>query len=186
MNLTNYELLLSVEEVQEECGAAFLKNWWDPVLRNSDKRVFGNSDKPDPFWTVARKMHKVWHGLWEKKGRPYSATVSGGEVDFGLWLAKKADVALLIPAGCPVRYVRKGDGGDDVFGMTLEPTLDVFDGNYTVEQVRVETARGVCIWSALRVEPVKIPLSMLDFAKAQALKEFKCPMLKGGGNGGDD
>lgn len=181
MNLTNYELLFSSEKVEKECGAAFLKNWWSPAFGHADRLVFGNSDKVDPFWAAVRKMHDVWHGLWEEKSRPYARVVFGGDVDFGMWLAKQADVALLVPAGCPVRYARTGDVGEDVFGMTLEPTLQVFDGHYTVEQVRVETANGVCIWPVARVEPVKIPASMLDFAKAQALKELKCPLMKKGG-----
>lgn len=182
MNLTNYELLFSAGKVEKECGAAFLKDWWDPAFGRADRRVF-NKDSAGSFWAVARKLYDVWHSLWEAKGRPYNDAVSGGDVDFGLWLAKYADAALLIPAGRPVRYNRKGatgDSGEDVFGMTLEPTLDVFNGNYTVEQVRVETDKGVCTWPVDRVEPVRVPASMIAFAKAQALKEFKCPMLKGG------
>lgn len=181
MNLTNYELLFIPNKVEAECGAAFLKNWWDPVFGRADRRVFCK-DAANSFWAIARKLHLIWHGLWEAGSRPYSDVVSGGDVDLGLWLAKKADAALLIPSGRPVRYAQKGDSGDigdDVFGMTLEPTLQVFDGHYTIEQVRVETARGVCIWPVDRVEPVNIPASMVAFAKAQALKEFKCPMMKG-------
>ena len=180
MNLTNYELLFSPEKVEKECGAAFLENWWKPVLGCADRRVFCK-DAAGSFWAVARKMHAVWHRLWEMKDRPYGDVVSGGDVDFGLWLAKNADVALLIPVGRPVRYARRDDAGEDVFGMTLEPSLSVFDGNYTVGQVLVETDRGVCTWPVDRVEPVRVPASMIAFAKAQALKEFKCPMLKGGG-----
>lgn len=180
MNLTNYELLFSGEAVAEEYGDAFLKNWWEPVLGRADRRVFCK-EATGSFWAIARKMHAVWHKLWEQKGNPYNDVVSGGDVDFGLWLAKKADAALLIPADCPVKYDREGEAGDDVFGMTLEPTLQVFDGNYTVGQVRVVTANGLCIWPADRVEPVKIPQAMLDFAKAQVLKELKCPLMKNGG-----
>lgn len=179
MNLTNYELLFSGETVAKECGAEFLKNWWEPVFGRADRRVFCK-DAANSFWAVARKMYGVWHKLWELKGRPYNDVVSGGDVDFGLWLAKYADAALLVPAGRPVRYARKdGESDGKVFGMTLEPTLDVFNGNYTVESVRVETDAGMCTWPVDRVEPVRVPASMLAFAKAQALKEFKCPMLSG-------
>lgn len=178
MNLTNYELLFSPEKVEKECGNAFWKNWWYPVFGSIDKRVFCK-EAAESFWAIVRKVHAVWHGLWGAKGRPWGDVVSGGDVDLGLWLAKNADAALLIPAGRPVRYARKGDVGEDVFGMTLEPTTQVLDGNYTVEMVRVETAGGMCIWPVDRVEPVKIPESMLAFAKAQALKEFKCPLAKG-------
>ena len=180
MNLTNFELLFSPEKVEKECGAEFLENWWKPVLRRADRKVF-SKDAASSFWTVARKMHDVWHKLWELKGRPYGDVVSGGDVDFGLWMAKYADAALLVPAGRPVRYSRKGsESGEDVFGMTLEPNLSVFNGNYTVEMVRVETDAGICSWPIDRVEPVRVPASMLAFAKAQALREFKCPLAKGG------
>lgn len=181
MNLTNYELLFYPGTVEKECGTAFLENWWKPVFGCADRRVFCK-DAAGSFWAVARKMHAIWYMLWEEKGRPYGDVVSGGDVDFGLWLAKRADAALLIPVGRPVRYARKGDeSGEDVFGMTLEPTLSVFDGNYTVEQVLVETDRGVCTWPVDRIEPVRVPASMIAFAKAQALKEFKCPVLAKGG-----
>ena len=137
MNLTNYELLFSGETVAKECGTAFMEYWWKPVLGRADRRVFCK-DAAGSFWAVARKMYAVWHKLWEQKGRPYGDVVSGGDVDFGLWLAKYADAALLIPAGRPVRYARKeGDSGEGVLGMTLEPSLDVFNGNYTVEMMRV-------------------------------------------------
>ena len=180
MNLTNYELLFSPEKVEKEYGAAFLENWWKPVLGRADRRVFCK-DAAGSFWAVARKMYAVWHKLWELKDRPYNDVVSGGDVDFGLWLAKYADAALLIPAGRPVRYARKdGESGGEVFGMTLEPDLSVFNGNYTVELMRVETDAGVCSWPVDVVEPVRVPASMIAFAKAQALKEFKCPLAKGG------
>lgn len=180
MNLTNYELLFSGETVEKNYGRAFLENWWKPVFGRADRRVFCK-DAAGSFWAVARKMYGVWHKLWELKGRPYNDAVSGGDVDFGLWMAKYADAALLIPAGRPVRYIRKdSESGGEVFGMTLEPTLDVFNGNYTVESVRVETDAGMCTWPVDRVEPVRVPASMLAFAKAQALKEFKCPLAKGG------
>ncbi len=178
-NLTNYELLFSPKEVEKECGTAFLENWWKPVFRRADRRVFCK-DAADSFWAAARKIYAVWHKLWELKGRPYGDVVSGGDVDFGLWMAKYADAALLVPAGRPVRYARRdGESGEEVFGMTLEPALDVFNGNYTVETVRVETDAGVCTWPVDRVEPVRVPASMIAFAKAQALKELKCPMLNG-------
>lgn len=180
MNLTNYELLFSPEKVEKACGTAFLENWWKPVFRSADRRVFCK-DAAGSFWAVARKMHAVWHKLWEQKDRPYGDVVSGGDVDLGLWLAKNADVALLIPAGRPVRYAREdGESGEEVFGMTLEPSLTVFDGNYVVGQVLVDTIVGTCMWPVDRVEPVMVPGSMLAFAKAQALKEFKCPMLAKG------
>ena len=182
MNLTNYELLFSPGKVEKECGTAFLENWWKPALERSGRRVF-DKDAAKSFWPVARLLHAAWHDLWVAKGRPYGDVVSGGDVDLGLWMAKDADAALLIPAGRPVRYARKGDTGDsgeDVFGMTLEPDLSVFNGNYTVEMVRVETDAGICSWPIDRVEPVRVPASMLAFAKAQALREFKCPLAKGG------
>ena len=84
-----------------------------------------------------------------------------------------------------MRYARKGntgDSGEDVFGMTLGPTLEVFNGYYAVDRVRVETDKGVCAWPIDRVEPVRVPASMLAFARAQALKEFKCPVLMKGGD----
>lgn len=180
MNLTNYELLFSPEKVEKACGTAFLENWWKPVFRSADRRVFCK-DAAGSFWALARRMHAVWHGLWKAKGRPYGDVVSGGDVDFGLWLAKYADAGLLVPAGRPVRYARRdGESGEEVFGMTLEPALDVFNGNYTVEMVRVETDRGVCTWPVDRIEPARVPASMVAFARAQALREFKCPVLAKG------
>lgn len=183
MNLTNYEMLFYPGMVEKECGTAFRKNWWEPVFGRTGRRVF-DKDAAKSFWPVVRNMHAVWHSLWEAKGRPYADVVSGGDADFGLWMAKYADTALLVPAGRPVRWARKEDdtGGsdEDVFGMTLEPDLSVFNGNYTVEMVRVETDAGICSWPIDRVEPVRVPASMIAFAKAQALKEFKCPLAKGG------
>lgn len=179
MNLTNYELLFSAAKVENECGEAFRKNWWDPVFERADRRVFcENAHKS--FWATARKLHNVWYSLWVERGRPYGGTLPDKGVDLGMWMAKDADVALLIPSGLPVRYIRdKEDTREDVFGMTLEPTLQVLDGNYSVRQVNVETDKGVCIWPVDKIEPVRVPASMLAFAKAQALRELKCPLMKG-------
>lgn len=174
MNLTNYEMLFCAGKVEKEIGEKFRKDWWDPVFREVDRRVFCE-EAPKKFYAAARVMYVKWFKVWEAKGKPWGDCV---DMDFGTWLCKGADPGLLVPAGRPVKHV-----SSDVFGITLEPDVSVLSGNYTLEHVRVDTANGVCHWQAEHVVPMNLPQSMLDFAKAQAMKDFKCPLL---GKGGPD
>ena len=177
MNLTNYELLYSPGKVDEEIGERFRKAWWDRLLLGTDRRVF-SKEAHGEFYAVARKMHSAWLEVWTAKGKPCGDSI--GEPDFGAWLCKGADPGLLVPVGHPVRHV-----GSDVFGMTLSPDSTVLSGNYTLEHVVVDTATGICRWQVNDVEPVSLPKSMLDFARSQVMKGFRCPMLGGGGEDGE-
>ena len=175
MNLTNYELLYSPGKVDKEIGERFRKTWWSRLFDGADRRVFNKeAHGTEGFYAVARRMHSTWLEVWTAKGRPYGDCI--GEPDFGAWLCKGADPGLLVPVGHPVKHV-----SSDAFGMTLAPDSTIMSGNYTFESVLVETANGICQWHVEDVEPVSLPKSVLDFAKAQAMKDFKCPMLGGGG-----
>jgi hypothetical protein len=179
VNLTNYELLYNPGKVDKEIGERFRKAWWDRLFERADRRVFNKeSHGAEGFYTVARNMHATWLKVWKAKGEPYGDCI--GEPDFGAWLCKGADPGLLIPAGHPVKYV-----GSDAFGMTVAPDSTIMSGNYTFEHVIVETANGICHWQVEHVEPVSLPKSMLDFARAQAMKDFRCPMLGRGGEDGE-
>jgi len=174
VNLTNYEMLFYASKVEKEIGERFRKDWWDNTFLGADRRVFCK-EAQEKFYAIAHRMHGVWLEVWKAKGSPYGDCV---DMDFGAWLCKGADPGLLVPAGRPVKHV-----SSDVFGITLEPDVSILSGNYTLEHVRVDTANGVCHWQVEHVVPVNLPQSMLDFAKAQAMKDFKCPLL---GKGGPD
>lgn len=113
MSLTNYEMLFYAGKVEKEIGEKFRKDWWDPVFREADRRVFCE-EAPKKFYAAARVMYVKWFKVWEAKGKPWGDCV---DVDFGAWLCKGADPGLLVPAGRPVKHV-----SSDVFGVTLGPT----------------------------------------------------------------
>lgn len=173
--MTNYEMLIDRNAVANEIGEDFAKEWYDApsYYWSRDPFGFGSADNTR-FFATARKMHEIWVKAWEDSKRDNCLFYDHIKFDFGWWLFKKADVALLIPEGAAVSTP------DGKIGVVTKNRS--MSGNYAFEGVWVDFASGVKDVDAKDVRKANIPPSLMEYAKAAAMKELKdkCPLAKEG------
>lgn len=171
--MTNYEMLIDRNAVVSALGEEFAQEWYDGPAYYWHRDPFGcNSCNNSMFYGTARKMHETWLAAWNCNRFAKDGTYKHVTFDFGWWLFKNADTALLIPVGSTVSIK------DGRMGIVIPGALS---GNYSLESVRVEIASGFVDVSPKDVHKSNIPNSLMELAKSLALKELKkeCPILKG-------
>ena len=173
--MTNYEMLINRDAVAEEIGEDFAKEWYDTVscYWKRDPFGFGSADNTR-FFAAARKMHELWKVAWDASKNDHCGLYNHITFDFGWWLFKKADVALLIPEGAAVSTP------DGKIGVVTKNRS--MSGDYAFEGVFVDFASGVRDVDAKDVRKANIPQSLMEYAKAAAMKELKdkCPLAQEG------
>lgn len=171
--MTNYEMLINRNAVVSAFGDEFAKEWYDGPSYHWRSSPFacGTCDN-SRFYNAARKMHETWLAAWKCHKASKDESYKNVTFDFGCWLFKYADTALLIPVGSTVSIK------DGRMGIVIPGALS---GNYSLENVRVEVASGFVDVSPKDVHMSNIPNSLMELAKSLALKELKkeCPILKG-------
>lgn len=138
------------------------KDGWDVTI------VHRPGDPGGRLRVAAEGMFGRYCELNRKFGRGKAA-----DVDFAGWLMKRADFALWVPEGTPVQLAN-----GSFAGVVAGVADDFADDAYTV--VSVDTDRGTAGWKAWQLARADIPQSILDYAKHLALRDFKCPLAKGG------
>lgn len=170
--MTNYEMLINRDAVVKEIGEDFAREWYDDRSYYWHRSAFESDN--GQFFAVARKMFETWFQAWRTSknfGDSYYAHIT---FDFGWWLFKKADIALLIPEGVAVSTP------DGKIGVVTKNRS--MSGNYAFEGVWVDFASGLRDVDAKNVRKANIPPSLMEYAKAAAMKELKdkCPLAKEG------
>lgn len=168
--MTNYEMLMSHDTVANTYGDDFAKEWYDGVAYYWNRGAFGSgSASNEKFFLAARDLYKQWLEAWE--GSPHAALYKHITFDFGWWLFKEADAALLVPVGSTVTFTTNG-----MMGIVRGHSLD---GNYTLKEVSVEFSDGFRTIELTHISKAKIPASLMELAKSLALKEIKgqCPLM---------
>jgi hypothetical protein len=170
--MTNYEMLMSHDAVANAYGDDFAKEWYDGVACYWNRGAFGSgSASNEKFFLAARDLHWRWLKAWE--GSLRAASYKHIVFDFGWWLFKEADAALLVPVGSTVTFTTNG-----MMGIVRGHSLD---GNYTLKEVCVEFSDGFRTIELTHIRKAKIPASLMELAKSLALKELKvqCPLTGG-------
>lgn len=173
--MTNYEMLINRDAVANEIGEDFAREWYDApsYYWKRDPFGYGSADNTR-FFAAARKMHEIWVKAWEDSKRDNCSFYNHITFDFGWWLFKQADVALLVPYGVAVSTP------DGKIGVVTGK--HILSGNYALEKVWVDFASGVSEVDPKDIRKANIPQSLMEYAKAAAMKELKdkCPLTKEG------
>lgn len=172
--MTNYEMLMSRDAVAIAHGDDFAKEWYDGASYYWSRGAFGSGHASnEKFFLDARNLHKRWLEVWQCN--PNSGSYKHITFDFGWWLFKEADAALLVPVGSMVTFTTNG-----MIGVVHSYALD---GNYTLKQVCVEFSDGFHTIELTHIRKAEIPASLMELAKSLALKELKgqCPLTGGKG-----
>lgn len=170
--MTNYEMLIDRNAVANGIGEDFAKEWYDAPSYYWHRGAFESDNSQ--FFATARKMFETWWQVWRASknfGDSYYAHIT---FDFGWWLFKKADVALFVTPGVAVTTP------DGKIGVTTNRYA--LSGNYALEKVWVDFASGVSEVDPKDIRKANIPQSLMEYAKAAAMKEMKdkCPLAKEG------
>ena len=170
--MTNYEMLISHDAVANAYGDDFAKEWYDGVSYYWHRGAFDSgSASNEKFFLAARDLHRQWLEVW--KSHSNANSYKHITFDFGWWLFKEADAALLVPVGSTVTFTANG-----MMGIVRGHSLN---GNYTLKEVCVEFSDGSRTIDLTHIRKAKIPASLMELAKSLALKELKmqCPLMGG-------
>lgn len=171
--MTNYEMLINRDAVANEIGEDFAKEWYDATSYYWNRDAFGiGSADNSRFFAASRKMHEIWVKAWTDLKHDNCNFYDHITFDFGWWLFKKADVALFVTPGVAVTTP------DGKIGITTNRYS--LSGNYSFEKVWVDFASGVREVDPKNISKANIPQSIMEYAKAAAMKELKdkCPLTK--------
>ena len=170
--MTNYEMLINRNAVANEIGEDFAKEWYDAPSYYWHRDAFGTDN--GMFFATARKMYETWCQVWSASKNYKDSYYSHITFDFGWWMFKKADVALLVTPNVAVTTP------DGKIGVTTNRYS--LSGNYAFENVWVDFASGVREVDPKNIRKANIPQSLMEYAKAAAMKELKdkCPLTKEG------